>query len=74
MTVRTPEETRQYAVAKLYELFESVMPALKVLVVSLPKRIMQISARPGVKLKDVLNTADQIFDPLLPRFRADYAV
>ena len=62
MTVRTPEETRQYADAKLDEFFESVTPALKAHVVSLPKRITQISARPVVKLKEVLNTADQIFD------------
>ena len=62
MAVRTPEETRQYADAKLDEFFESVTPALKAHVVSLPKRITQISARPVVKLKEVLNTADQIFD------------
>ena len=62
MTLRTPEETRQYADAKLDEFFESVTPALKAHVVSLPKRITQISARPVVKLKEVLNTADQIFD------------
>ena len=36
MTVRTPEETRQYADAKLDEFFESVTPALKAHVVSLP--------------------------------------
>ena len=47
MTVRTPEETRQYADAKLNEFFESVTPAFKAHV---------------VKLKEVLNTADQIFD------------
>ena len=62
MIVRTPEETRQYADAKLDEFFESVTPALKAHVVSLPKCITQISARPVVKLKEVLNTADQILD------------
>lgn len=62
MTDRTPEETRQYADAKLDEFFSSVTPALKAHVVSLPKRITQISARPVNKLKEVLNTADQIFD------------
>lgn len=62
MTVRTPEETRQYADAKLGECFESVTPALKAHEASLPKRITQISAWPVVKLKEVLNTANQIFD------------
>ena len=61
MTVRTLDETRQYAEAKLDEFFESVSPAFKAHVVSLPKRITQISARLEVKLKEVLNTADQIF-------------
>ena len=62
MTNRTPEETRQYADVKLDEFFASVTPELKAHVVSLPKRITQISARPVIRLKEVLNTADQIFD------------
>ena len=62
MTNRTPEETRQYADVKLDGFFASVTPELKAHVVSLPKRITQISARPVIRLKEVLNTADQIFD------------
>jgi uncharacterized protein len=62
MTARTPEQTRIYADAKLDEFFNSITPELKAHVVSLPKRITQISARPVIRLKEVLNTADQIFD------------
>jgi len=62
MTTRTPEQTRIFADAKLDEFFNSVTPELKAHVVSLPKRITQISARPVIRLKEVLSTADQIFD------------
>ena len=62
MTERTSEETRQYADARLDEFFESVTPELKAHVVSLPKRITRISARPVIRLKEVLDTANQIFD------------
>jgi Fe-S-cluster containining protein len=62
MTDRTQEQTRQYANIKLDEFFNSVTPELKAHVVSLPKRITNISARPVIRLKEVLNTADQIFD------------
>jgi Fe-S-cluster containining protein len=59
---RTPEETKLFADKQLDAFFESVPPELKNHVTSLPKRIMQISARPVIRLKEVLNTADQIFD------------
>ncbi|MEQ1600088.1 MAG: hypothetical protein ABL880_12070, partial [Methylotenera sp.] len=62
MTARTPEETRLFADKQLDAFFESVTPELKNHVTSLPKRITQISARPVIRLKEVLNTADQIFD------------
>ncbi len=62
MVDRTREQTRQYADANLDKFFNSVTPELKAHVVSLPKRITQISARPVVRLKEVLSTADQIFD------------
>ena len=62
MADRSPEQTRQYAEIKLDEFFKSVPPELKAHVVTLPKRITQISARPVIRLKEVLNTADQIFD------------
>ena len=59
---RTPAETQAYADKQLDAFFESVTPELKAHVTSLPKRITQISARPVIRLKEVLNTADQIFD------------
>ena len=62
MTERTPEQTLIYADAKLDEFFESVSPELKAKVVSLPKRVVSISARPVVRLKEVLSTADEIFE------------
>lgn len=62
MVDRTREQTRQYADANLDKFFNSVTPELKAHVVSLPKRITQISARPVIRLKEVLSTADQIFD------------
>jgi uncharacterized protein len=62
LTERTPEETRAFADANLDKFYESVTPELKNHVTSLPKRITQISARPVIRLKEVLNTADQIFD------------
>jgi hypothetical protein len=46
---------------KLNEFFNSVPLELKTHVITLPKRITQISARPVVRLKEVLSTADQIF-------------
>lgn len=62
MAHRNPEQTRQYADVKLEEFFVSVPPELKSHVVALPRRITQISARPVIRLKEVLSTADQIFD------------
>ncbi len=62
MSDRTIEQTRQFADANLDKFFNSVTPELKAHVVSLPKRITQLSARPVIRLKEVLNTADQIFD------------
>jgi Fe-S-cluster containining protein len=62
MSQRRPEQTRQYADVKLDEFFKSVPPELKKHVVTLPKRIKEISARPVIRLKEVLSTADQIFD------------
>jgi uncharacterized protein len=62
MTARTPAETKAFADKQLDAFFESVTPELKAHVTSLPKRITQISARPVIRLKEVLNTADQIFD------------
>lgn len=59
---RTPQQTQEYADKQLDAFFNSVTPELKAHVVSLPKRITQISARPVIRLKEVLNTADQIFD------------
>jgi hypothetical protein len=61
MAHRRPEQTRQYADVKLNEFFNSVPLELKTHVITLPKRITQISARPVVRLKEVLSTADQIF-------------
>lgn len=62
MTGRTPEQTRLYADKQLDAFFNSVTPQLKAHVVSLPKRITNISARPVIRLKEVLKTSDQIFD------------
>jgi uncharacterized protein len=62
MADRTPEQTRQYAEPNLDKFFNTVTPALKAHVVSLPQRISKMNARPVIKLKEVLNTADQIFD------------
>jgi uncharacterized protein len=62
MTARTPAETKAFADKQLDAFFESVTPELKAHVTSLPKRVTQISARPVIRLKEVLNTADQIFD------------
>ncbi len=62
MSDRTIEQTREFANVKLDEFFNSVTPELKAHVTTLPKRITQLSARPVIKLKEVLNTADQIFD------------
>ena len=62
MDYRRPEQTRQYADVKLDEFFKTVPLDLKTHVVNLPKRITQISARPVVRLKEVLSTADKIFD------------
>jgi uncharacterized protein len=62
MTDRTPQQTQAYADKQLDAFFDSVTPELKTHVTSLPKRITQISARPVIRLKEVLNTADQIFD------------
>lgn len=59
---RTPEETRQFANAQLDEFFNTVPAEVKAHVVSLPKRITQMSVRPVIRLKEVLATADQIFD------------
>jgi len=62
LTDRSPAETKAFADKQLDAFFESVTPELKAHVTSLPKRITQISARPVIRLKEVLNTADQIFD------------
>ena len=62
MINRTPVQTQAYADKQLDAFFDSVTPELKAHVTSLPKRITQISARPVIRLKEVLNTADQIFD------------
>jgi len=62
MSDRKIEQTRQFAEENLDKFFNSVPPELKAHVVSLPKRITQLSARPVIKLKEVLNMADQIFD------------
>jgi uncharacterized protein len=62
MTTRTPEETKVFADKQLDAFFDSVTPELKNHVTSLPKRIKNISARPVIRLKEILNTADQIFD------------
>ncbi|MFM9835006.1 MAG: YkgJ family cysteine cluster protein [Methylophilaceae bacterium] len=62
MTNRTPQETRAYAEPNLDKFFKSVTPELKAQVVSLPQRISKMNARPVIKLKEILNTADQIFD------------
>ena len=62
MINRTPAQTQAYADKQLDAFFDSVTPELKAHVTSLPKRITQISARPVIRLKEVLNTADQIFD------------
>lgn len=59
---RTPAQTQAYADKQLDAFFDSVTPELKAHVTSLPKRITQISARPVIRLNEVLNTADQIFD------------
>ena len=62
MADRKIEETREFANVKLDEFFSSVTPELKVHVTTLPRRIKQVSARPVIRLMEVLNTADQIFD------------
>ena len=62
MASRTPAETRAYAEPNLDKFFNSVSPELKAHVVSLPQRISKMNARPVIKLKEILNTADQIFD------------
>jgi Fe-S-cluster containining protein len=59
---RTPAETHAYANVRMDEFFASVPTELKAHVVTLPKRVKQISARPVIRLQEVLNTADQIFD------------
>ena len=59
---RTPAQTQAHADKQLDAFFESVTPELKNHVTSLPKRVTQISARPVVRLKEVLDTADKIFD------------
>ncbi len=62
MTSRTPAETRAYAEPNLDKFFNTVSPELKAHVVSLPQRIAKMNARPVIKLVEVLNTADKIFD------------
>ncbi len=62
MAERTPQQTRQYAEPNLDKFFSSVSPELKAHVVSLPQRIAKMNARPVIKLVEVLNTADKIFD------------
>ena len=59
---RTPEQTRAYAEPNLDKFFNTVSPELKARVVSLPQRIANMNARPVIKLVEVLNTADKIFD------------
>jgi uncharacterized protein len=62
MADRTPAETRAYANVKMDEFFVSVPNELKAHVVSLPQRLSKMNARPVIKLVEVLNTADKIFD------------
>ncbi len=62
MQSRTPAETHAYANVKMDEFFASVPAELRAHVVALPKRVTQVSARPVIRLKEVLDTADQIFD------------
>ncbi len=62
MADRTPAETCAYANVKMDEFFVSVPQELKAHVVSLPQRLSKMNARPVIKLVEVLNTADTIFD------------
>jgi Fe-S-cluster containining protein len=62
MAERTPQQTRDFANAQMDAFFETVPSALKTRVVSLPQRIGNMNTRPVIKLKEVLSTADQIFD------------
>lgn len=62
MANRTPAETRAYANVKMDEFFNTVPPELKAQVVALPQKIQHMNARPIIKLKEVLNTADKIFE------------
>jgi Fe-S-cluster containining protein len=62
MANRTPAETRAYANVKMDEFFNTVPSELKAQVVALPQKIQHMNARPIIKLKEVLNTADKIFE------------
>jgi len=62
MKTRTPAETRACADQNLDKFFSTVSPELKTHVVSLPQRLAKMNARPVIKLVEVLNTADKIFD------------
>jgi uncharacterized protein len=62
MSDRTLQETQAFANQQMDAFFEGVTPELKAHVVSLPKRVKQVSAIPVVRLQEVLSTADQIFD------------
>jgi uncharacterized protein len=62
MAERTPQETQAFANQQMDAFFEGVSPELKAQVVSLPKRVKQVSAVPVVRLQEMLKTADAIFD------------
>ncbi len=62
MANRTPAQTRAYANVKMDEFFSTVPPEIKAQVVALPQKIHNMNARPIIKLKEVLTTADKIFD------------
>jgi Fe-S-cluster containining protein len=60
--VLTPKQRQALATSKLDAFFDSVPKELREQVVSLPRRIAQINASTQVKLNEVLQTADRIFD------------
>ena len=62
MKTRTLAETRACADQNLDKFFSTVSLELKTHVVSLPQRIAKMNTRPVIKLVEVLNTADKIFD------------
>lgn len=62
MSELTPEQRRLHGDANLDDFFRTVDAKLKAHVVSLPQRISRMNARREIKLKEVLDTADQIMD------------